>query len=142
MIKQPKTACMSPQEIERRLKVAGVNATAQRIAICQFVLCEADHPTVEDVKKWADQNFPKMSLATVYNTLHILVEAKLLKDLKFPHIDKVIYDNNVTKHHHFLDTETNEIFDIDETNVDIKTFLPKGVQIEDIDILIRGKQQA
>src|SRR5262249_26897232 len=73
---KPKS-CLTPIEIENRLNEHGVQPTAQRIAICRYVLCEADHPTAEDVKKWADANFPKMSLATVYNTLGILVAAGL-----------------------------------------------------------------
>ena len=140
MEKQQHNACLARHEIEARLRESGVNATAQRTAICQYVLCEADHPTVEDVKKWADANFPKMSLATVYNTLHTLVEAKLLRDFKFPHIDKVIYDNNVTKHHHFLDVESGEIYDLSEDDLKLKVQLPDDVIIDDIDILIRGKR--
>ena len=140
MEKQQHNSCLARHEIEARLRESGVNATAQRIAICQYVLCEADHPTVEDVKKWADVNFPKMSLATVYNTLHTLVEAKLLKDYKFPHIDKVIYDNNVTKHHHFLDVESGEIYDLNDDDFKLKVQLPDDIIIDDIDILIRGKR--
>ena len=78
-----KEHCLSPGEIEERLKKAGVQPTAQRIAICRFVLCQADHPTADQVKAWADKNFPKMSLATVYNTLNLWVEAGLLQELRF-----------------------------------------------------------
>lgn len=132
------SSCLSTQEIESILKKAGIQATAQRIAICQYVLCEALHTTVEEIKEWADRNFPKISLATVYNTVNILVEAGLVKPLKLPHIEKIIYDNNVENHYHFLDENTGEIFDIEPEQLEFKYMLNKNFKINGIDILIRG----
>ncbi len=66
--------CLTNDEIKERLLVAGVQPTLQRISICQFVLCEADHPTAEEVHNWAEKNLAQISLATVYNTLKTLVE--------------------------------------------------------------------
>ena len=133
---------MSPSEIETTLLGAGVQPTAQRIAICRFVLCEADHPTADQVKAWADKNFPKMSLATVYNTLNILVGAGLLKELRFPHSEKVIYDNNLTGHFHFLDEETGELFDVKEDEVEIAPRLKKMFQIKNVEVLLKGTVKA
>lgn len=133
--------CLTSAEIQKRLKDSGINPTAQRIAICRYVLCEACHPTVEDVKKWADENFPKMSLATVYNTLHALVEVGLLRSIKFPHMDKVVYDNNVDKHYHFLDDETEEILDIPADKLKIDNLLGSEFEVNDIEIVIRGKRK-
>lgn len=131
-------ACLSPQEIELRLQTAGIQPTAQRIAIARFVLCEADHPSAEDVKAWADRNFPKMSLATVYNTLGTLVKAGLLKEFRFPHSEKVIYDNNVTSHYHFLDEETGELFDIDPAEIAVSSKLQKSFQVTEVEVVLRG----
>ena len=132
--------CLSQEEIEANLRQAGVNPTAQRIAICQFVLCDADHPTAEDVKAWADKNFPKMSMATVYNTLGTLVNAGLLKEFKFPHTGKVIYDNNLTKHYHFYDEGTGMLTDIPSDQIDVKSPLFKSLKITEIDVVIRGRK--
>ncbi len=129
--------CLTHEQIASRLEAVGVQPTAQRIAICRYVLCEADHPTADDVKIWADQNFPKMSLATVYNTLNTLVEAKLLKEFKFPHSEKVIYDNNVEKHFHFIDEKTGEVHDIFPEQVDIH-FKGKKFKVDDIEIIFKG----
>lgn len=130
--------CLSPSEIESRLQAAGVQPTAQRIAICRYVLCQAEHPTAEQVKDWADRNFPKLSLATVYNTLNLLVKAGLLKELRLPHTDKVIYDNNVSPHHHFLDEKTGELFDLDPADVSVAPKLKSGFQVKKVDVLITG----
>ncbi len=130
--------CLSPSEIESRLEAAGVHPTAQRIAICRFVLCQADHPTAEQVKDWADKNFPKMSLATVYNTLNILVKAGLLQELRFPHSDKVIYDNNLTPHHHFLDEKSGELYDLEPEEVEVSSKLKRMFQVKEVQVLLKG----
>lgn len=128
----------SAQEVDRQLKRAGIQPTAQRIAIYQYVLCTAYHPTVEQIKAWVDANFPKISLATVYNTLKILVNARLLKGIKFPHSDKVIYDNNITEHYHFLDEDTGELYDISTDQFEIHPKLDIKFQIAHTEILLRG----
>lgn len=130
--------CLSPEQIESSLQAAGVQPTAQRIAICRFVLCEADHPTADEVKLWADQNFPKISLATVYNTLNTLVEAGLLKELRFPHTDKVVYDNNTARHYHFLDEKTGSIWDLSPDEIEVTPRLKKKFKVNDWDVLVRG----
>ena len=130
---------LSRQEIIDLLKQAGLSATSQRIGLCNYVLCEARHPTVEDVRSWAAENGIKTSLATVYNTLHALCNAGLLKDLRFPHMDKVIYDNNVEPHHHFLDEDSGEIIDIKTADFEYISRLGEDYQVNDVDILLRGK---
>jgi len=132
---------LDSKTIAMKLETAGVQATAQRIAIFQYIVCKADHPTAEDVKDWADYNFPKMSLATVYNTLNILVGAGLLKEYRFPNMSKVIYDSNVFYHHHFLDDETGQLIDIDPDDVVVKPKLKKEFQISQVQILLRGTRQ-
>lgn len=120
------------------LKRSGINATAQRIAICRFVLCDAEHPSAEDVKHWVDQNFPKMSLATVYNTLRILVEAGLLRELRLPHSEAVLYDNNLESHYHFLDEETGELLDVDPAEIRLEPALTADYQVRAVEVLLRG----
>lgn len=131
-------ACLTIPQIEVWLKKAGVNPTAQRIAICQFVLCSADHPTADDIKAWADLNFPKISLATVYNTLNTLVEAGLLREFKFPHSRKAIYDNNIIDHYHMLDQKTNRLIDVDPEVVVLNQEMLKNVSINKIDVILYG----
>jgi Fur family iron response transcriptional regulator len=135
-----KISCLTGAEIESRLEAAGVQPTAQRIAIARFVLCEANHPTAEQVKKWADANFPKMSMATVYNTLNTLVQAGLLKKISFPHMKEAVYDDNITEHFHFLDEQTGEILDVGPDTVKVSANL-SGMQISAIEIFMRGRRK-
>ncbi len=135
-----KEACLTTPEIEKRLREAGVNATAQRIALCRFVLCDADHPTVEQIKEWADANFPKISLATVYNTMHTLEEARLVRSFQFPHCDKVIYDNTLEDHYHLCDRKSGKIIDIPLEAVQFNQSVLGEYQIDSADVVFFGEQ--
>lgn len=133
-----KKLSMSRAEIETALKAKGLQPTLQRVGICQFVLCEADHPTAEDVHAWADQNLGKISLATVYNTLNSLVDVGLLREYKFSHSEKSIYDNNLDEHHHFLDVGTGKIHDVSASDLSLQANLGSSFKIEGFDILLKG----
>ena len=129
---------MSQQQLIDKLESAGINATAQRIAVCRYVFCEADHPTADDVKVWADRNFPKMSLATVYNTLNTLVEAGLLRELRLPHSESAVYDCNTSVHHHFLDEDSGRLIDLDENDLEISLKLKRQFKVRQIEVLLKG----
>jgi Fur family iron response transcriptional regulator len=132
-------ACLTREEIETRLKEKGVQPTLQRISICQYVLCDADHPTAEDVHAWAEKNLAKISLATVYNTLNTLVDAGLLKEYRFPHTEKLIYDNNLDDHHHFLDEKTQRLFDIEKEQIKVSVDVAKQFKVKGYDVLLTGE---
>lgn len=130
--------CFSNQEIEKRLQDAGVQPTLQRLAICRYVLNEADHPTADDVKIWADENLGKISQATVYNTLNTLVGAGILKEFRFNHSEKIVYDCNTHDHFHFVDESTGKIYDIHPEDVKIEISLPKKFKVKDIKLILKG----
>lgn len=135
----PKKILLTSQQIEERLIAAGVQPTLQRIAICRYVLNDGDHPTAEQVLEWAGKNLDKISQATVYNTLGTLVEAGLLVALRLPHSDKVLYDNNVEDHHHFLDETTGRIYDLPADQIEVKSKLPRRFKAREVEVLIKGK---
>ncbi len=139
---QKTSSPMTTAQIEKRLNDVGVSATAQRIAICKYILCEADHPTAEDIKNWTDLNFPKLSRATVYNTLEILVQAGLLKELKLPHTGKIVYDTNVEEHFHFLDSATGKLFDVSPEECQVTLAMPKDISVQGVEVFLRGKISA
>ena len=136
--KASKIACLTQKEIETRLREAGVQPTLQRISICQYVLCEADHPTAEEVHAWAEKNMATISLATVYNTLNTLVSVGILREFKFPHTEKVIYDNNIEDHHHFLDEKTKKLYDIESKDVQVSLEIGKHFEVSGYDMVVRG----
>lgn len=131
--------CLPLNEIEERLRSAGVQPTHHRISICQHVLCDADHPTAEDVHEWADKNLAKISLATVYNTLNTLVEAGLLREFRFPHTDKVIFDTNLDEHYHFFDSKSEKLYDIPLEQIDVVSHLGRNVKVNQTTVFLTGE---
>lgn len=132
-------AFRSVKSIRDMLQQAGIRPTAQRLAICRFVFSEADHPTADQVKHHLDGVFPMISTATIYNTLNTLVERGLLRAIKFPHADAVVYDPNMYHHYHFLDEASGRLFDIDPQQVDVRPHLGDQCEITEVDVLIRGR---
>jgi Fur family iron response transcriptional regulator len=131
--------CLTLQQIEERLLNSKVSPTAHRIAIYQYILCESDHPTADDVKLWTDVNFPKLSRATVYNTLDLFVKAGLLRELTFSHTDKVVYDKNTCAHSHFYDEGTGRLYDLMEPQCVVSLDLPHDVQVSGFELCVRGR---
>ncbi|PIU00856.1 MAG: Fur family transcriptional regulator [Bdellovibrionales bacterium CG10_big_fil_rev_8_21_14_0_10_45_34] len=130
---------VSNEKIVDWLKAAGLSATSQRIAITRFVLCEADHPTADEVHRWTENYLPKVSLATVYNTLGTLVQAGLLKEVRLAGSDRVIYDCKTHDHFHFLDEASGQIYDLDSRDVELNFKDKKMFNISSFDLLIRGR---
>jgi len=131
----------STAELSERLQRAGIKPTAQRLAIYRYVAEEGEHPTAEQVKAWMDRNFPKVSLATVYNTLNLLVQAGELRAFRFPHTDKVVYDRNTAHHYHFLDEETGTLIDVPAEQVHIRTDLEPELKVDGIHVVLRGRRR-
>ncbi|MEL7058805.1 MAG: Fur family transcriptional regulator [Acidobacteriota bacterium] len=117
-------------EIAASLRRHGIRPSAQRVAVARFVLQTDEHPSAERVLAAVRRDFPMISRATVYNTLHLFVEHGLLREVRHG-ASSVVYDANVDRHHHLIDDETGEIHDLPWTSIEID-----GVeQIEDFEIL-------
>ena len=73
---------MTTHQLITKLHEKGLKkVTPQRLAICEFVLSSKEHPTVELVYKTVKKKYPTLSLATVYQTLHLLTEIGMLQEL-------------------------------------------------------------
>ncbi len=142
MLVSPKTSCLTIPEIEKLLRSNKVQPSAQRIAICRYVLCEADHPTVEDVKSWADKNFPRMSLATVYNTLHTFCDAGLVQEITVDG-SKSYFDTRTNDHPHFYWEDDQKLTDApaDQLKISELPNAPKGAEIASVDVIIRLRRK-
>ena len=131
---------MKNQDFINKLRNSGLRPTKQRIKICEalFKTEKTFHFTVNDLAKMIQKNFnEKISLATVYNTLHAFKKKGYVKEISLGN-DKSYFDTNISSHHHFFDTKTNELIDIDSSKVELKNIPnpPKGKSIKDIDIVI------
>ena len=124
-----------------KLRETGLRPTKQRVKICE-VLFNRDktfHFTINDlVKKISEELNEKISLATVYNTVHALQKKGYLKEISI-NSEKSYFDTNTTAHHHFYDEDTHQLIDCDENeieNVNVKNNIT-GKKINSVEVLVR-----
>jgi len=79
------------------LRKRGYKATSQRIAICRLVLSSREHPTAQSIYRDVKRLHPTVSLATVYKTLQVLNEMRLIQQLPLP-LSETRFDSNVDPH--------------------------------------------
>ena len=124
-----------------KLREIGLRPTKQRVKICEllFLREKTFHFTINDlVKKISQEMNEKISLATVYNTVHAFQKKGHLKEIAI-NSDKTYYDTNTSIHHHFYDEDTHELIDCDENDIDsinLKKNIP-GKQIKSVEVLIK-----
>ena len=124
-----------------KLRSSGLRPTKQRIKICKLLFDREKtfHFTINDLSKiLKKETSENISLATIYNTVHSFKEKGYLKEISV-NKDKSYFDTNTSNHHHFLDTNTNELIDLKKEHVDkirIKKNLP-GKKITSIEVLVK-----
>lgn len=123
------------------LRQCDIQPTPQRIAVVEYVLTSKSHPTADDVLTSARGKCPTVSRATVYNTLNLLVE-KGLVGMHTLREGAVVFDPNVQKHHHLIDDDTGDIYDIpwDQLEVKGKEKL-KDFEISELQVIMHGKRK-
>ena len=124
-----------------KLRKSGLRPTRQRLKICE-VLFDRDttfHFTINDLTKIISEKLnEKISLATVYNTVHAFKKKGYLKEISI-NSDKSYFDTNTSVHHHFFDEDTNRLIDCDENDLDeikIKKNIT-GKKISSVEVLIK-----
>ena len=124
-----------------KLRKSGLRPTKQRIKICE-VLFDTDktfHFTIKElVKIIENQANIKVSLATVYNTVHAFIKKGYLKEIPL-NASQSYYDTNVTHHHHFFDEEENRLIDIHQDDVyeiNIKKTI-SGKKIKSVEVVAK-----
>jgi Fur family iron response transcriptional regulator len=130
---------MDPGVVEL-LRERGIQPSAQRVAVAQYILFTDEHPSAERVWARARRRFPMISRATVYNTLNLYAEKGLVRELHLSP-DSVLFDANTGAHHHFIDEETGRIYDIPWEKVAPQK-IPKveGFEIRDYQVVMRGRK--
>ena len=124
-----------------KLRETGLRPTKQRVKICEVLFNREKtfHFTINDLaKKISEELNEKISLATVYNTVHALQKKGYLKEISI-NSDKSYFDTNTTIHHHFYDEDTHQLIDCDENeieNVNVKNNIT-GKKINSVEVLIR-----
>ena len=129
------------EEYIKKLRKSGLRPTNQRIKICE-VLFNTDmtfHFTIKDLVEMIQEKAnQKISLATVYNTVHAFEKKGYLKEIAI-NSSQTYFDTNTNHHHHFYDEANEELFDINNSEIDrinINKEIP-GKKIKSVEVLVK-----
>ncbi len=142
MVKTDPTVTVQTGPVHRRLKQAGLRLTRQRLALGRLLFEQRDrHVTAESFHQEAVSTGIKVSLATIYNTLHQFTGAGLLRQVV---VDggKTYFDTNITEHHHFYLEHDGALEDIPADEIEVLGLpsSPKGTLIDRVDVIVRLKK--
>ena len=124
-----------------KLRNSKLRPTKQRIKICEalFDRSETFHFTIRDLYNLLTNNLvQKISLATVYNTVHAFKNSGYLKQVNIDSNNNY-FDTNTSHHHHFFDETNNELIDLkneDIKKIELKKIIP-GKKIKSVEVLVK-----
>jgi Fur family iron response transcriptional regulator len=125
------------------LRRHGVSPTHQRIEIAYALFARGEHLSADQILATVNNRHSETSKATVYNTLNLFLEKKLIREVIVdPH--KVFYDPNTDAHHHIYNLDTGELTDIDASQIEISGLPqpPEGMVTDGVDIIVRVRRDA
>jgi Fe2+ or Zn2+ uptake regulation protein len=124
------------------LRDSGIQPSAQRVAVGDYVLHTGEHPSADLVWKRVRERFPWISRATVYNTLNLFVEKGLLQRLNLSE-DSVVFDPITETHHHFIDEKSGVIHDVPWDRVQVCNIESlRDFEVHDYQVVMRGSVKA
>ena len=124
-----------------KLRSSGLRPTKQRLKICEVLFNREKtfHFNINDLaRSISEQLNQKISLATVYNTVHAFKKKGYLKEISV-NSDKSYFDTNVTEHHHFFDEDTNQLIDCNKDDIG-EIRIKKNItakKIKSVEVLIK-----
>lgn len=122
------------------LQTAGIQPSAQRVAVAEYVLRTEDHPSADQVWARVRERFPMISRATVYNTLNLFVKKQLLRELVLAE-GRIVFDPNTDPHHHFIDDESGTIVDIPWNALSVNGLESlTGIAVREHQVVLRGRR--
>ena len=126
-----------------RLRQAGLRPTRQRNELAELLFRNGyRHLTAETLHAEAVGGGIKVSLATVYNTLHQFTQAGLLRQVVVD-ATRSYFDTNTGDHQHFFVENEGKLIDIPGPNiaVDSLPMPPPGTEIKRVDVVVRVRRQ-
>lgn len=104
-----------------QLQGKAIRPSYQRIKILEYIYQKGGHPTVDEIFRALSVDNPSLSRVTVYNTLHLFVEAGMLRVMDID-TTETRYDLMLNNHGHFQCDLCGKIinfeFDIDQIPID------------------------
>ncbi len=127
----------SIEEFAEELKKRNIRPSYQRIRVLRYLFEQQDHPTADQIYSDLQAEMPTLSRSTVYNTLSILVEAKMVRVLNIEDTENR-YDIITLNHGHFKCEICGEIYNF---RIDIDHFKSdelSGFDIKDKNVYFKG----
>ena len=124
--------------LAEKLRAHRINPTHQRIEIAHALFSRCEHLSADQIMAIVNERQSETSKATVYNTLNLFLEKKLIREV-IVDPSKVFYDPNTSVHYHMYDVESGKLTDIDAADVRVSGLppLPAGMVTEGMDIVVR-----
>jgi Fur family iron response transcriptional regulator len=120
----------------------GIQPSAQRVAVADYVLATTEHPSADQVWTRVRVRFPMISRATVYNTLHLFAEKELLRELVLAE-GRVVFDPKMDAHHHFIDESDGTIHDVPWNAVKVgRIDKLAGFDVHEYQVVMRGRRKS
>ena len=128
---------------EQRLREAGIQTTPQRLQIADLLFERGGHLSALELFESINRHGPGVCRATVYNTLNLLAERGLVREICLDG-GRTMYDTNTAPHHHLYNVDTGELTDVPPAAVAFRRLpaLPEDTRREDIDLIVRIRNQS
>ncbi len=125
------------------LRGHGITPTHQRLEIAHALFSRCEHLSADQVLGIVNEHHAETSKATVYNTLNLFVEKKLIREV-IVDPDRVFYDPNTAPHHHFYNVDSGALSDIDAGEIEVARLpaLPEGMVTDGVEIIVRIRAAA
>ena len=129
------------QDFVEKLRNSGLRPTKQRLRICEVLFGreETFHFSISELSRLiSNKTDEKISLATIYNTIHAFLNKGYLKQIAI-NSEQNYFDTNTTEHHHFYDEDKMQLIDIHDSEVEpvkINRDIP-GKTIKSIEVLVK-----
>ncbi len=126
------------EKLLQKLRDYGITPTHQRMEIAHVLFSRHEHLSADRVLALVNHEHSETSKATVYNTLKLFLEKKLIREV-IVDPTRVFYDANTAPHHHWYNTETGELTDIDAGDIQVSALpaVPAGMEVEAVDVIVR-----
>ncbi len=128
---------MDSLTIAEQLTVHGIKPSYPRIQIYKYLYTKKNHPTVDDIYNDLIEEIPTLSKTTVYNTLNLFIEAKLVKSFNLDKNEKR-YEIIIHDHSHFQCERCNRIYDIPCDDINLLPKEYEGFKVNEKQIFLKG----
>ncbi len=130
----------SREDVAGMLREHGITPTHQRMEIAHALFERRAHLSADQILAAVNARHAETSKATVYNTLRLFLEKKMIREL-IVDPQRIVYDPNTTPHHHLYDVVTGQLTDIPAGDIRVLGLppLPPSVETEGVDIIVRTR---